>query len=226
MGSSIAVYLSRIIPFLSLLGVCIVLFVSFAVEPYRQNIREEEHGKSTTIQLVLSAYTIFLHVLSVLFPARVCWSIGDVIKKMEESAALTKWPKKRQTQAVKNGQGTTSYPTPTFVIIIPAYKEEMATLEETLMVLGSHVQARHSYHVRSDSVAAVDGVSVWRCCRILDDEVWTLINLGLPCHGAERRRLYSKGGDSGQSVQDIFLPNELYCSPIWHPRGGAGQEQQ
>jgi hypothetical protein len=163
MGSSIAVYLSRIIPFLSLHGVCIVLFVSFAVEPYRQNIREEEHGRSTTIQLILSAYTIFLHVLSVVFPARVCWSIGDVIKKMEESAALTKWPKRRQMQSVKNGQGTTSYPTPTFVIIIPAYKEEMATLEETLKVLGSHVQARHSYHVRAQSSSTMDGLCMWPC---------------------------------------------------------------
>ncbi|KAF2772456.1 hypothetical protein EJ03DRAFT_266627 [Teratosphaeria nubilosa] len=41
----------------------------------------------------------------------------------------------------------TAYPTPLFVILLPAYKEEMATLEETLRVLASHPQAKHSYHI-------------------------------------------------------------------------------
>lgn len=41
---------------------------------------------------------------------------------------------------------------PLFVIILPAYKEEVSTLEETLRVLASHPQARRSYHVRSSSI--------------------------------------------------------------------------
>lgn len=73
--------------------------------------------------------------------------MGDVTKKMRRTAALTKWPKRRKMQAVDGGNASGSYPSPTFVIIVPAYKEEMHTMEETLKVLGSHVQARSSYHV-------------------------------------------------------------------------------
>lgn len=161
---SVAVYLARIVPVLSLVGVTVVLVFSFFLEPYRKIQRGQHNGETTLSQLLLSAYTVFLHLLSVMFPARVCWAMGDVTKKMKNAAGLTKWPKRRRTQVVKGENGSSVYPTPTFVIIVPAYKEEMHTMEETLRVLGSHVQARTSYHVRSPRGIARNHTS-WRSSR-------------------------------------------------------------
>jgi len=48
---------------------------------------------------------------------------------------------------MKRDSGTFEEPVPLFLIILPAYKEEMSTLEDTLKVLASHTQARASYHV-------------------------------------------------------------------------------
>lgn len=150
-------YLTRIIPVLSLLAVSIVIYVSFIVEPHGKSRRGRRYGETTACQLLLSAYTVFLHLLSVMFPARVCWAMGDVTKKMRDTAGLTKWPKRRKTQTIKVGVDSVTYSTPTFVIILPAYKEEMETMTETLQVLASHCQARHSYHVCSHRSSKLHG---------------------------------------------------------------------
>lgn len=69
------------------------------------------------------------------------------MKKMKENASIRDSPKTRKLRYVKTTKGTTAYPSLLFIIIIPAYKESVQTLEETLRVLASHSQARHAYHV-------------------------------------------------------------------------------
>ena len=141
-------YLTRIIPALSLIALVTLLVLSLVVAPYNKNARGGNHDEATRSQLILSVYAVFLHVLSIVFPARVCWAMGDVIKKVKETASSTDKSEKRKSQTVKIGKGkSTTFQVPIFVVIIPAYKEEMETLEETIKVLASHAQARSSYHV-------------------------------------------------------------------------------
>ncbi|KAI7084879.1 hypothetical protein KC356_g6386 [Hortaea werneckii] len=145
------IYITRIIPALSVLALVTVIIFSFVIEPYghSQNSSSQfnDPAAATSWQLALSAYTILLHFMSIAFPARVCWAMGDVIRHMKESASIKDSPKKRRGQTLKGDRGSTALQIPMFVIILPAYKEEITTLEETLRVLASHPRARQSYHI-------------------------------------------------------------------------------
>ena len=75
--------------------------------------------------------------------------MGDVVKKVKDASTMrpSVVPRNRE-QRLHTSSETEQSTFPLFVTILPAYKETMATLEETLRVLASHSQARHSYHVR------------------------------------------------------------------------------
>ncbi|KAK5766393.1 hypothetical protein LTS12_003310 [Elasticomyces elasticus] len=146
-SNSLSAYLTRIIPALSVCGITSLLVFSFLIDPYGRGEPGKRHGGATVWQLALSVYTSILHVMSILFPARVCFALGDVVKNIKESVAASaesekSW--KAQTMVTEKGK---SMPAPLFVILLPAYKEDMGTLEDTLRVLASHGQARESYHV-------------------------------------------------------------------------------
>lgn len=143
MSASTYAYLTRCIPAISVLGVLFLLFVSLIVAPNTKQDGSRLGAAAATSQLVLAVYTLFIHIAPVLFPARLCWAIGDVMKRMKESVAVAEAYKK---QTLEKGEAASSLK---FVIIIPAYKESVETMEETLKVLGSHWQARSAYHVRS-----------------------------------------------------------------------------
>ncbi|KAK1061208.1 hypothetical protein LTR74_011218 [Friedmanniomyces endolithicus] len=141
-----ASYWTRIIPAWSVCGIAILLVCSFLVQPYGKGEPGRRHGAATAWQFVLGFYTVALHILSILFPARVCYALGHVIKEIKENAALANDRRYvSNIQTVETEKGTT--PAPLFVILLPAYKEDMGTLEETLRVLASHAQARHCYHI-------------------------------------------------------------------------------
>lgn len=148
-GSNAWVYATRTIPAWSVCFIAILLVFSFLIRPYGQGDPGHRDGSATPWQIILSIYTVVLHILSVIFPARVCYALGDVMQRMKETATLKDTPKKRRTQSIKTPAGSIAFPLPLFVIILPAYKEEMSTLDQTLRVLASHPQARHAYHVRS-----------------------------------------------------------------------------
>ncbi|WPH00338.1 Hypothetical protein R9X50_00316300 [Acrodontium crateriforme] len=147
--STAFVWATRCIPGLSAIIVFALLYLSFIAEPFGKGQRGDHHGVATIWQLLLSIYTILLHLQAIAFPARVCWAIGNVIEKMKETAAIKDNPKKRKKITIKTEENDAaiSYPSPLFVIILPSYKENMATMRETLRVLASHPQARHCYHV-------------------------------------------------------------------------------
>lgn len=131
----------------------------------------------TNSQLVLVYYTIFVHVLGLLFPVRLCWAIRSMTTnlKMAQSQAPTRRPATRiqfRTSESESGyedsissdcsesevelSTQSSFTTENefedellvHAIILPNYKEEMDTLRETLEVLASHQLARSSYEVR------------------------------------------------------------------------------
>lgn len=148
-GPTLWQYGTRVIPAFSVCLISLLLVFSFIIEPFGKGEKGKHHGEATTWQLVLSAYTMLLHMGSIIFPARVCYAIGDVIQKTKETAMIRDNPKRRRTRTIDTpDRGRVSFPVPLFIIILPAYKEEMATLEETLRVMASHPQARHCYHVR------------------------------------------------------------------------------
>ena len=146
--SRIYIYPTRIIPALSVIAIVVLLVFAFVIAPHGKTVRGQDHGEATISQLILSVYTTILHLISINFAARVCWAMGDIIKNMKAAASIVDTPKGPKNLVIKNEHGKTSYPMPLFVIIMPAYKEEMETLQETSRVLASHSQARRSYHVR------------------------------------------------------------------------------
>ena len=75
----------------------------------------------------------------------------DMIRRMKAANALMPNTRRQRVDSLKSDEGDFTFPVPLFVIIIPAYKEEMDTLEMTLRVLASHSQARHCYHVCQSS---------------------------------------------------------------------------
>lgn len=146
--ASTYVWLTRCIPAFSVVFCFTLLFTSLIISPYGKGESGNHTGEATIPQLILSVYTVLLHILSIVFPVRVCWSMRDVLKKMREAG--NDMPSGRRPRVQSIGEkGSEQIPVPLFVIILPAYKEEMATLEETLRVLASHLQARASYHVRT-----------------------------------------------------------------------------
>lgn len=139
---------TRCIPALSICLVLALSFFGFVVSPFGKIENGDHAGEATVSQLVLTGYILFLHVLSVVYPLRACCSVRDVTKRMKETATLSPSSQSEPVPAVNNEKGEMQSAWPIFAIILPAYKEEVSTLEETLRVLASHPRAHQSYHVR------------------------------------------------------------------------------
>lgn len=154
--ASTYVWATRCIPAFSCIAVGILLVLSFLVSPFGKGTPGKHNGEATVPQLILSGYTVLLHLLSIAFPVRVCWAMRDVLKKMREAIVDTPIRSRGRSQSVKTEKHEeVGHPVPLFIIILPAYKEDMSTLEETLRVLAAHTQARSSYHVSAASARAV-----------------------------------------------------------------------
>jgi len=141
------VWATRCIPGFSVLALIALLVAALAWHPYGRPEKGIHHGEATWPQLVLGAWTFFLHILSVAFPLRSCFAMRDVFHRMTEVANVMPNTRRRRVQSIKNEEGVQQFPVPLFCIILPNYKEDMETLEETLRVMASHPQARYSYHV-------------------------------------------------------------------------------
>jgi hypothetical protein len=146
---SLFLWTTRCIPALSIIAVGVLLVFSFIVSPLGRGEKGHHNGQTTWPQFVLSIYTVLLHLMSITFPARVCYSMLDMNKRMKDASTVMPNTRRRRVASLKNDEGDKIFPVPLFVIILPAYKEEMDTLEMTLKVLASHPQARHCYHVCS-----------------------------------------------------------------------------
>jgi hypothetical protein len=147
LAMSFYAWTTRCIPAFSICAVAVLLVLALIVQPFGREEEGKHNGETTWSQLVLSVYTVLLHLMSIAFPLRVCWSMIDMIRRMKDANALMPNTRRRRVGSLKSDEGDFTFPVPLFVIIIPAYKEEVETLEMTLRVLASHSQARHCYHV-------------------------------------------------------------------------------
>jgi hypothetical protein len=175
---------------LSLLALLCLMFLAFWPASKKNDDTKDDAGRAgrgrhrhfrpqiTTSQLALVYYTIFVHVLGLLFPVRLWWAVRSMtsnLKRAETQAA----PVRRITPRIqfKTSESESGYEDSissdcsesevevatessftteseyedellVHAIILPNYKEEMDTLRETLEVLASHQLARSSYEVR------------------------------------------------------------------------------
>jgi hypothetical protein len=89
-------------------------------------------------QIIFSCYTLLLHTIALVFPLRLARACSVA------------------TRAIKHHHGRAEPPPSTdgrrivMAIVIPAYKESVDTMRETLDVLASHEGAPHSYDVRQE----------------------------------------------------------------------------
>jgi hypothetical protein len=125
----------------------------------------------TNSQLALIYYTLFVHVLGLLFPIRLCWAVRSMIKNLkiqQQAPSARRRTAKIQFKTTESESGyedsmpsdfseseievstESEYDDEPLVhaIILPNYKEDMDTLRETLEVLASHQLASSSYEVR------------------------------------------------------------------------------
>ena len=144
-------WVTRCIPAFSICAVAVLLVLALIVQPHGREEEGRYNGETTWAQMVLSVYTVLLHIMSIAFPVRVCWSMVDMIRRMKDATAVMPNTRRRRVASLTSDEGDFTFPVPLLIVIIPAYKEEVETLEMTLRVLASHSQARHCYHVRAIS---------------------------------------------------------------------------
>lgn len=87
-------------------------------------------------QVLFSIYTLFLHLLATTFPLRLAYAASSATRGIRENHERGMQPPADARRAAKNA------------IIIPAYKETLDTMRETLDVLACHQDAAVTYDVR------------------------------------------------------------------------------
>jgi hypothetical protein len=102
-------------------------------------------------QFIFSTYTIALHILALFFPLRLCravWTATSAIQQAQyESGNFISNKEKDNDGSSPKLRSTGGEGDIIHAIIIPIYKEELETLEDTLSVLASHPAARAMYDV-------------------------------------------------------------------------------
>lgn len=113
-------------------------------------------------QFLFVSYTLVLHTLAFLFPIRLCRSVSQASKAIEEvirarleanPAGKEKCEDEPLIRPTSRGVQQEEVPlTPNetiHAIMVPSYKEDIGVLEDTLNVLASHGIASTSYDVGS-----------------------------------------------------------------------------
>ena len=148
-AKDVGCYAARIVPALALTSLAVLLTLSLVVNPFGETANGPHHGEATIWQWILSVYLVALHALSVMFPVRLCYSLSHVVERMTNAAIITYDKEKNEyrTAPSERTRSLAKVASSLFVIIIPAYKEDVETLRSTLRVLAAHPQARFCYHV-------------------------------------------------------------------------------
>lgn len=162
-------WLIRCLPGLSVIAVCILAECALEVLQtlylgFRYPTGLLPGHNPVIAQSLFATYSVYLHVLALLFPLRLCWCVWRAATQIEESHAayskvrsLTKldqepdrqvqsstcWDKDESSQGYGHG----------FVhaIVIPSYKEDIDVVEDTLKMLASHQLAPKHYDVSNPS---------------------------------------------------------------------------
>jgi hypothetical protein len=89
-------------------------------------------------QIAFSCYTLLLHTIALIFPLRLARACSVATRAIKDCHG------RAEPASSTNGR------TVVMAILIPAYKESIDTMRETLDVLASHEGAAQSYDVRQD----------------------------------------------------------------------------
>lgn len=161
-------WISRCIPGLSTLSLIILLELSLKIVQtewinYFHPTSSLHRNASLIAQALFVAYSLFLHLLALIFPLRLCAAVYAATKQIEDTHPCQKGlgredgpgpsPRYEYTEAEAEHN-----PSVTMAIIVPSYKEEVAILEASLRVLASHRHARTSY-----DVCAFESLHLQRC---------------------------------------------------------------
>lgn len=131
----------RCIPGISTLLLLLLLESSLGV--LRSGYAFYYHGRHTEsslatpigLQILFSVYTLFLHFIAFTFPLRVALAARNAAKAIRHQHSRDGRPPKQGDRTV------------TMVVVIPAYKESLDTMRETLDVLASHQDAGETYDI-------------------------------------------------------------------------------
>ncbi|KIW96592.1 uncharacterized protein Z519_01983 [Cladophialophora bantiana CBS 173.52] len=152
----------RCIPGLSVFGLLILLesalkiveteWLSFFYPPFLKHI-----ASPVVAQTIFISYSLFLHILALLFPLRLCasaYSAAREIKAAHRPSKLT--PSDTLQCDVFRDDPRELHPqqdtakrlgTVTMAVVLPSYKEDIEILETSLRVLASHTLAKSSYDI-------------------------------------------------------------------------------
>ena len=186
--------------------ICLILVAFVWDRPSQEKYDDGKPRRQITNgQLVYVYYTLFVHILGVLFPLRLCWATRSMTKNLKMAIQQ---PQASPTRASSNfhsrrgseigyedsvaSDSSDSIALSTLnenewdekpllhAIILPNYKEDLDTLRETLDVLACHPQASSSYEV------GLHQLSSWKfSCRIANFRLffcrftlpWNRVNL-------------------------------------------------
>ena len=162
----------------------------------------------TNGQLVYVYYTLFVHILGVLFPLRLCWATRSMTRNLkmvaiQQQASLFRASSKSRRKSEVGYEDSCASDSSDSIalstlnesdwdemplvhaIILPNYKEELDTLRETLDVLACHPQASSSYEV------SLHQPSSWGVGCGLANLRLIFFFADISCHGA--RRIWLQG---------------------------------
>jgi|SRR5271154_3122076 len=113
------------------------------------------HVTPVFAQTLFVAYSVFLHVLSLAFPLRLCRAVLRATNAIREAHSDNYEPLRSSLLRDGSDQDNEACEKVAvgiiMAILIPSYKEEIHILEDTLKVLASHELAQTSYDVRMAS---------------------------------------------------------------------------
>lgn len=126
-------------------------------------------------QTIFALYNVFIHILSLIFPMRLCWSLWQITGQIQDLASQHAVASPIEEEKTRTVGSPSSSLTPIdtgwrlkpghwshdggapkkanakgmvlHAILLPNYKEDIDTFRGTLDVLASHAQARTSYDV-------------------------------------------------------------------------------
>ena len=186
--------------------ICLILVAFVWDRPSQEKYDDGKLRKQITNgQLIYVYYTIFIHILGVLFPLRLCWATRSMIRNLkmvaiQHQASLFRASssKSRKGSEVEYEESIASDSSDSMAlstlhedewdekplvhaIILPNYKEDLDTLRETLDVLACHPQASSSYEVglHQQALSSKGANSV------------ISFFVDIPCHGT--RRIWLQG---------------------------------
>lgn len=155
-------WLTRCLPGLS--SLLLIVLIECALQPLQTAWMKFEYptfllktNNPVLAQLLFISYSLFLHVLALLFPLRLCLAARAATEEIQRAHSDTdaglETPQdgpsgaEQEWDRLNDTPGADTYGQTIMAIILPSYKEEVAVLEDTLRVLASHRLARSSYDV-------------------------------------------------------------------------------